>query len=163
MTLVLAVPKKNIKNAMGFKPNIIRIKAMCLINDGNRILVGGGFHDKLKKQNFYRVLGGSVEFGETSEQGVRREMREELNCEIDNLKFLEIIENIFTYEGMNGHEIVFMYSGQVSNKELEKKDIIHVIEPEYEMDAFWVPIDDILNKKIILCPEADYKKLIKMI
>lgn len=133
---------------------------MCLISDGERILLGKG-HDKIKNEDFYRVLGGTLEFGETCEVAVRREIKEELGCEIENLKRLDVIENIFTYEGKPGHEITFMFSGEASDKSLNEKNPVHIVEPNYEFDAFWVPIEDIINKKVIVYPSCDYKKFLK--
>jgi NADH pyrophosphatase NudC (nudix superfamily) len=61
----------------------IRIKAMCLFYKDGKVLVSKGF-DKVKNENFYRVLGGSVNFFETGEAGVRREIQEELLSEVEN-------------------------------------------------------------------------------
>jgi len=145
---------------MIFKSNIIRVKAMCLLSDGERVLVGKG-QDFVKKNYFYRVLGGSTEFGETSEEGVRREIREELGCDIENLELLDVIENIFEFEGQKGHEITFMFKGRVSDKSIEKKDAIHIQESDYEYTAYWISINDVLEGKVILYPTADYKKYLK--
>ena len=144
----------------------IRVKAMCLIIHEGRILVADG--DSMKSgvrpivpSNFYRVLGGSLNFDESAEEGVRREIREELNSEIENLEKLDVIENHFTYAGERGHEIVFLFKGTLSRTELTKQDVIHIIEDTYEFDAVWVPIEKILNKEVTLYPEADYNKLLK--
>lgn len=134
---------------------------MCLLIDENqKVLVGKGY-DNVKKENFYRVLGGSLNFGETAEDGIRREILEELNCKIDKLKLLEVIENLFEYEGKKGHEIVFLFAGEVSNKELKKQNIIHIVEDRYEYDAEWVSIKNILKRETILYPAFDYKKLLR--
>ena len=77
--------------------NRIRVKVMCVIMDGDRVLAGKG-RDNVKGEDFYRVLGGSMQFGETSEEGIRREIREELNSEIDDLKFLDIVEDRYEFD-----------------------------------------------------------------
>ncbi len=89
----------------------IRPLAICVFRDGNRILVAEGF-DPIKRQTFYRPLGGRIEFGERGEEAVRRELREELNAEISDVKYLGALENIFTFAGKRGHEIVFVYDGR---------------------------------------------------
>lgn len=133
---------------------------MCLFHRDGKVLVSKGF-DSAKKEYFYRVLGGSVNFFETGEVGVRREIREELQSEIDNLKLIDVIENIFTYEGDKGHEIVFLYSGDLSRDELYERNPIHVIEDTYEFDAEWIPTKDILVGTIPLYPAMDYKTLFR--
>jgi ADP-ribose pyrophosphatase YjhB (NUDIX family) len=139
----------------------IKVKAMCLIIRDGKTLVAVG-HDKVTSQDFYRVLGGSLNFFETSEEGVRREIREELKSELEDLKLLDVVENIFTYEGTKGHEVVFVYSGNLSRNELYDQDVIHIIEDTYEFDAEWASIEKILNKEVPLYPALDWSKFLKL-
>ncbi len=138
--------------------NRIRIKVMCVITDGNRVLAGHG-RDNVKNEDFYRVLGGNMEFGETSEEGVRREIREELNSEIEDLKFLDVVENTFTYKGKPGHEIIFLFRGTLADKEIYKRAKIHIVEDGYEFDAEWVLLKDVRAGRTRLYPEYDYSKV----
>lgn len=133
---------------------------MCLFHNNGKVLVSKGF-DRVKNEHFYRVLGGSVNFFETGKAGVRREIQEELHSEIENLKLVDVIENLFTYEGSKGHEIVFLYSGDLSRKELYEQNPIHIIEDTYEFDAEWIATSDVLAGKIPLYPALDYKILFK--
>lgn len=93
---------------------IIRPIALCVFRDQDRILVFEGY-DPLKQQTFYRPLGGGIEFGETSEQAVRREIREEIGTEIEDLRFLGTVENLFVFNGAPGHEIVRLYIGRLAD------------------------------------------------
>ncbi|MEX2081522.1 MAG: NUDIX domain-containing protein, partial [Dehalococcoidia bacterium] len=61
-------------------------------------------YDAVKEQAFYRPLGGGIEFGETAEEAVIREMREEIGAETRVMRHLMTVENLFTYEGQPGHE-----------------------------------------------------------
>ncbi len=133
---------------------------MCLLlDDKGRILVSKGY-DKIKNEHFYRVLGGSLNEGENPEDGVRREIREELNSEIERLKFLTQIDNKFVFEDKEGHEIVNLFQGELVKKELESVSDIHIVEDHYEFDACWIPISDIFEGKAILYPSFDYKTLL---
>lgn len=60
---------------------------------------------------FHRLIGGSVELGETHREAIVREVDEELGAEIRNLTYLAAVENIFRMNGTLGHEIVFLYTG----------------------------------------------------
>lgn len=137
----------------------IRVKAMCLFINNGKVLAAKG-RDDSKNQDFYRVIGGTVEFGETGEEAIRREVKEELASEIENLKPLPLIENIFTYEGKSGHQITFLFRGELSKKELYNQEIVIIKEPTYEIQAYWVPCQDIIDGKIILYPSFDYAKLL---
>lgn len=145
--------------------NTIRVKAMCLLIQDDFILVADGSTMKSNARlviarNFYRVMGGTMEPNETAEETVRREIREELNSELENLERLDVIENIYTYEGHKGHEIVFLFKGELTNKELRKQDKIHVVDADYEFDAIWVPIKELLNGDKPLYPSLDYSRFI---
>ena len=90
-----------------------RIRPIALVvfrRDDGAILVAPGF-DRVKEQRFYRPLGGEIEFGELAEDAARREIREELGAEIDDLRLLGVFENIFTFLGHSGHELVWVYEG----------------------------------------------------
>lgn len=132
---------------------------MCLFVHDNGVLVGLG-RDQIKNLDFYRVLGGSINFGETAENSVRREIREELKSEIANLRLLTVIENIFTWEGRRGHEIVFLYQGDFIDTNLYHQSIIHIQDGAYKFDAKWIPFTELLDGCIPLYPEHDYRKLL---
>ena len=86
----------------------IRPIALCVFRRGDRILVAEGY-DEVKGEAFYRPPGGGLRFGEHSAEALRREMREEFDVEITDLRLLDVMENIFTCRGRPGHEIVFVY------------------------------------------------------
>ena len=136
----------------------IRIKAMCLFTHQGKTLASKGFDEK-KGETFYRGIGGSVDFRETSEGAMIREIKEELGCEAENLELLTVAENVFTYNGENRHQIIFLYKADLSNKDLYKQNKIHIVEPYSEFDAEWVPIEDILSGKAILYPSLNWSEV----
>jgi 8-oxo-dGTP pyrophosphatase MutT (NUDIX family) len=95
----------------------IRAKVVGVFRQGNRILVGDS-SDIVKQQLFYCPPGGGVEFGERSDAALRREIREELGCEIRHPRLLGVLENLFTLDGDPGHEIVFVYEAELENQAL---------------------------------------------
>ena len=133
---------------------------MCVFSSKGKTLATKGY-DKDKNEIFYRLIGGGVEFGEKTEEAVRREVREELSCDVEKLSLTKVLENIFTYEGKQGHEIVFIYKGDLSNKELYDKETISIVEPYGTLEAEWILIEDVLLKKVILYPSLDYSTILK--
>jgi NADH pyrophosphatase NudC (nudix superfamily) len=57
--------------------NYIRVIAICVFRHDDKILVFEAY-DTIDKKPFYRPLGGAVEFGETTETAIKREIREEI-------------------------------------------------------------------------------------
>ena len=103
--------------------NQIRPIALCVFRKNNRILVFEGY-DPSEKKTFYRPLGGGIDFGERSEDTVRREIREEINAEVGELHFLGTLENIFSFDGKLGHEIVQIYDGMLEESGLYEQAVI---------------------------------------
>jgi 8-oxo-dGTP pyrophosphatase MutT (NUDIX family) len=95
----------------------IRIVALALVRHGDRILVEQG-RDEVKDETFFRLLGGTVDFGEASADTVRRELREELGAEVDVDRLVATIENLFTYKGEAAHEICLVYACSLQDERL---------------------------------------------
>lgn len=121
------------------KPDKIRVIAICVFRHGNKILVSEGY-DVVKQQAYYRPLGGTVEFGEYSDQAVAREIREEINAEVTDLRYLGTLESIFIYEGQKGHEIVQVYDGRFVDERFYEKSVILGVEKTAPFRAVWVDV-----------------------
>lgn len=130
---------------------------MCLFVHDGKTLASRGF-DNVTNEHYYRVLGGTFNFLETGEQTIRREIQEEIQSSITNLRLLEVIESLFTYKGNKGHEIVFLFSGNLARKELYEQKIFHIVDGPQEFDAEWIAIEDVLGGRIQLYPKLDYQK-----
>lgn len=96
------------------KPPTIRPIVIGLFLHNGCILVGDGY-DPVKEQRFYRPLGGAIEFGEYGEDALRREIQEELNAEITDIRYLGMMENLFTFDGIPGHELVLVYDARFAD------------------------------------------------
>lgn len=126
---------------------------ICLFSNNGRILAAKG-KDTVKQNEFYRPLGGMIEFAEYSTDALKREILEETGCEITNLKYLGTVENIFTYEGKAGHEIVLVYDAEFVDKKLYEKTEITVTEGDVWCNAYWLDISDCKAGKVTVYPEG---------
>src|SRR4029077_9932857 len=63
---------------------------------------------------FHRLIGGSVELGERAVDAPVREVAEELRATLVAPRLLGVLENVFTYDGELGHEVVFVYAGRLA-------------------------------------------------
>ena len=132
----------------------IRTKAVCVFRRGNKILVRDSF-DPQKREAFYCPAGGGVEFGETSEAAVRREIMEELEAEIMNPRLLGVLENRFTFDGRPGHEIVFVYAAEFSDAALYTAERIMGKEGDgHEFTMVWLDLDKHTDKSPPIYPEG---------
>ena len=138
---------------MGSNNSIIHVKALCVIFRNEEILVFEA-RDSLKDQTYYRPLGGHIEFGEYSEAAVRREFCEEVGSEIENLRLLRVFENIFIHEGVPGHEIVFVYDGELVDKTIYDRPFFFFQEDNGEtLKVLWKNMAD-FSDEIPLYPNG---------
>jgi len=144
------------------KKKRIRALAICVFRNNNHILVSESY-DSVKDQQFYRPLGGGIEFGEPSVETVCRELMEELNAEVirESLVYLGAVENIFIFNGTPGHEIVLIYDGALKESGLYDRAVILRKEANgEEVRAVWKNIDEFGDGKSILYPTGLLEMLI---
>jgi ADP-ribose pyrophosphatase YjhB (NUDIX family) len=106
----------------------IRTVALAICHDSiGRVFVERGY-DRVRDEHYLRGIGGGVEFGERAEDALRREWREEFGLTLRGPKLLTVVENLFTHEGVPGHEIVFIFSAEIveswayAQQELERTE-----------------------------------------
>lgn len=124
------------------KPGKVRALALAVIVNRDRIFVALG-HDQHSGDTFYRPLGGGIKLGEPSSATVVREIREEIGAELTDLHYLGLLENIFTYNGRLGHEIVLLHRAAFADPAWYARDNV----PSYDdgdlnFIALWKPLDD---------------------
>lgn len=138
--------------------NQIKVKVMCLIVNNGQILVARG-RDTHAGKEYYRVLGGTLEFGEQAESGIRREIKEELGSEIENLVLVDVVENIFRHENREGHQITFLFKGDLIDKNIYEQNPVILQEENYDAVAEWIPVVKFSNGEAVLYPTYDYSKI----
>ena len=133
----------------------IRPLAICLFRHNGKILVSEE-HDPSKGVTFYRPLGGGIEFGERSTDTVHRELMEEIGAGVKDLVYLGTLENIFTFNGEPGHEIVQVYDGALEEAGLYEQTLIsgHEADVNLSMKVVWKHLDEFGPGKSILYPEG---------
>ena len=140
-------------------PGEIRVIVLGLIRDGDRIFVSEGL-DPAKQDTFYRALGGGVEFGETSRIALEREFQEEIQAELTNIRYLGCIENLFTFNGRQGHEIIQLYQCDFADPKFYQIDSLTFSESEtHKHRALWIDIARFKSRELRLVPEVFFDYL----
>lgn len=103
--------------------NQIEICTRAVIRNKGKILV---CLDKEKR--FYFFPGGHVEFGETLEKSIKRELKEELDISIEKLRFIGVVENIYIQDKEKHCEVNFIFDVLVKKiKDKSKEDHIDFV------------------------------------
>jgi len=141
------------------KPGEIRLLALGLIRDGNRIFVSEGY-DPVKQETFYRALGGGVDFGETSHAALQREFQEEIQADLTNIRYLGCIENLFTFNGRQGHEIIQLYQCDFADPKFYQLESLIFSESEtHKHKALWIDIARFKSGDFRLVPDVFFEYL----
>ena len=102
-----------------------------------------------------RPLGGSVEFGETWQDTLKREFREELDVDIEISGPHHVLENIYHHEGEIGHEVLFMAPVTFSSDAYADQNVISFAEDNGLIcRARWVTPDPSERGEIELFPDG---------
>ena len=121
---------------------LARPVAVALIRRGDDVLVFD-VPDAVKGVVGWRLPGGTIEFGERGSETVVREIREELGVELVEPAYLGTVENIFTYLGAEGHELVRVYAARFADEWLYERDRFDCIEANgARFTCVWKPVAD---------------------
>jgi len=131
----------------------IRPLALGIVWRDDSLLVFEGY-DRVKCENFYRLLGGGIEFGERSQEALRREFREELGAELVEVRYLATLENIFTCNDQRGHEIVLLYEATLADPSFYERETLEVHEEEETLMAYWIPLYKFQTGGLSLYPDG---------
>lgn len=81
--------------------------------------------------------GGAMELGETFEEAVRREVKEEYCCDIQELKFVTANNVIREHDDKKTHWIALLFTARVDPKKVK------LGEPVKMEEIGWFPFDDL--------------------
>ena len=134
----------------------IRPVVLGIVKKDNKILVSEGY-DKIKNETFYRCIGGGIEFLENSKEALKREFKEEINVDINVGSFVGISENIFTYNGKNAHELIFLYNVEINDSDYKEK--YHIMDDICETEAKWIDKEKFVNGELKIYPKEMFEDL----
>lgn len=97
-------------------------------------------------ENNYYLPGGRVHMNETSEEAIKREMKEELKFDVADLKPLWLDENFFTENGERYHELCIYFQIDISDTGFSEYKCKFSIAEGSRINYFqWLPFDELKN------------------
>lgn len=123
------IPLKELKRGVDY----IGITCVFFCHDGKgNLLMHKRSQNCRDERGNWDVGGGSLEFGESFEEGVRREIKEEYCCAVLNLKFVEA-RNVLrvNHEKKKTHWIALLFVAKVNPKQVK------IGEPEAMDEIGW--------------------------
>lgn len=124
-----------------------RVAGICVQN--GKVLL-----QKPTNDNAHAFPGGHVEFGETNEETLIREFKEEIgaNIRVGELKW--VAEAFFPWGGSRKpcHQICLYYLVEILNPEIPKTGMFMATERiegrNFELEYHWVPIENVGNLEV---------------
>jgi len=99
--------------------------------------------------------GGGVEFGETLDRAILREISEELGLQLPSPRRLGMLESIFQFAGRTEHELVFVYEAECNDPAIGASEEIFITESNGErLPARWYTLSDVAATGLPLFPEG---------
>lgn len=129
----------------------IRPKAVAVIRRGDEVLLSFA-RDPETGDRYARLLGGGIEFGERAEDTVRRELREEIGVEIADVRKLGVLENMFTHDGRDHHEIIFVFEASFADPAMYARASFVVDEAVCDGPAEWVSLARVRSRELVFYP-----------
>ena len=126
--------KKCHKCGFRYYLNAVLAVAGFIVDDNNRLLLCRRAKEPLK--GTLDLPGGFVDIGETAEDAIRREVKEELNLHTDSIRYLFSIPNEYLYSGFNVRTLDMFFMIKISDlSTLTAKDDV--------AQAMFIPFDQI--------------------
>ena len=124
---------------------MLNVRAAVIIIHNNKVLV----HKNVNKTH-YALPGGRVAIGDDSKETVKREIKEELNKDIEVEGYAATVENFFKIESKKYHEILFIHRGEFVEDEDKKIEyILHNQEGKDYLQYEWIDLDKLKEYNIV--------------
>ena len=130
------------------KSNRPLVGVSVIVRKDNKVLIGK--RKNIRASGTWAFPGGHFEFGESFIQCVKREVREEVNVSIKNVKFQTLTNDIHPKEKTHYVTLFFTSdydSGKVKNMEPEKCEGWEWIKWEDLPHPLFLPIKNLLAQK----------------
>lgn len=108
----------------------------ALIIRNRKILVCKSFG-----RDYLFLPGGHIEFGETMQEALSRELSEEMGAKVVKARFIGGVENLFEQDGAKKHEISFIFQVKV--------DIDEIIAKEEHIDFSWLTMEEFIEALVL--------------
>ena len=114
------------------------VSAAAMVDIDNKVLIAQRQKDKFMA-DYWEFPGGKLEVGETEFEGIKREIKEELDCEIEPIK---ILGNAFHKYERGTVNIIAIKCKQLSRIKLLEHSACVWLKRENLKSLVWAPADE---------------------
>ena len=128
-----------------------------LVNDKKQIYLG--LRTRQPGAGLWELPGGFINLHESAEDGVKREIKEELGLDLNNLTFFKSYSNEYLYKGMQYYPLDLFFISKINSDDIRQVDTEEFSEGKF-FDIDKIPYEKLAfesNKKVL----KDYSKSVK--
>jgi ADP-ribose pyrophosphatase YjhB (NUDIX family) len=116
---------------------------------------------RAEDSNEWFVPGGRAELLETAQDGLRREMQEELHSDIRVERLLYVIENFFSVGDLAYHELGLYFSLSFTDESMYDKERTFLVQDANMSFIFqWIPLHTLENIRVYpLCLQKNLQSI----
>lgn len=122
-----------------------------IFNDEGKLLLTKRGHKAKNERGTWEIPGGALEFGETFEQGLKREIKEELDVEIEVVELLHLCDHIIPDE--HQHWVSPTYICRIVT------GTPSILEPEKCEEIGWFTLEEAENLMLSIVTAEDIQVL----
>lgn len=123
-----------------------RVAGIC-VQDGKVLLQTTTGEDRS-----FAFPGGHVEFGETNEETLIREFREEIGADIAVGELKWVAEVFFPWGSRPCHQICLYYMVEIQNPEIPRNGFFlakeHMEGRSFDLEFHWVPLEEVKKREV---------------
>jgi 8-oxo-dGTP pyrophosphatase MutT (NUDIX family) len=120
-----------------------QVRAAFIIMHNNKVLF-----QRVHNEELWFVPGGRVDFFESSERTIERELLEEFGVSLDNKRLVWVVENFVEFPESRVHEIGMFYLVDISDQAILSYTGEFVGIEDWLVNQ-WIPIDELEKYKIV--------------
>ncbi|MFA5926758.1 MAG: NUDIX domain-containing protein [Patescibacteria group bacterium] len=109
-----------------------------IVNDKGETLLMKRAAKSKNEVGYWTKPGGTIEFGETVAEAIKREVKEELGIEVELTDFINYTDHIIAEEEQ--HWIAINYAARIIRGKPR------IMEPEKAEEIRWFPLDELPDK-----------------
>ena len=119
---------------------------------------------KPTNEDFYAFPGGHVEFGETNEETLIREYKEEIGADIKVGELRWVAEAFFPWGENPCHQICLYYAIEITDEDIPKDGMFmakeHIEGRNFDLEFHWIPTEKL--DEIEVYPEKAKKLILSL-
>ena len=128
-----------------------KLLGALIFDDQSRVFLSKRGHKAKNEVGLWEIPGGAIEFGETIKEGLKREVKEEFDIEVEAGELLQLVDHLIPSEKQ--HWVSPTYVCKIV------RGVPKIMEPDKCEEIGWFSFDEAEKLQLSLVTQQDLKLL----